>query len=140
MLPSSNRRCQRRRCRPHRSRSGSRSRSSTNSSRSSNKGRTISSGSFLSFVIVATIVALGNGLIQVLQLLRLRLCSHTETKSFLDEASDPPVELPLNHEEVCWEYYTGRHFAVPELVPGVDRHHETKFKLNAYMRLCSQLR
>ena len=41
------------------------------------------------------------------------------------------MELPLNHEEVCWEYYTGRHFAVPELVPGVDRHHETKLKLNA---------
>ena len=39
-----------------------------------------------------------------------------------DEASDPPAELHLNHEEVCWESYTGRHFAVPELVPGVDRY------------------
>ena len=40
----------------------------------------------------------------------------SERKSFLDEASDPPEELHLNHEEVCWEFYTGRPFAVPELV------------------------
>ena len=52
-------------------------------------------------------------------------------KTFLDEASDPPEELHLNHEEVCWEFYTGRHFAVPELVPGVERYHETRLKLNA---------
>ena len=37
----------------------------------------------------------------------------------------------MNHEEVCWEFYTGRHFAVPELVPGVERHNETRLKLNA---------
>ena len=37
----------------------------------------------------------------------------------------------MNHEEVCWEFYTGRHFAVQELVPGVDRYSETRLKLNA---------
>ena len=51
--------------------------------------------------------------------------------SFLDEASGPPVKVQLNHEEVSWEYYTGRYFAVPELVTGVDRHSETRLKLNA---------
>ena len=71
------------------------------------------------------------GLTQHFEQMSMRGGTHTESKTFLDEASDPPVELPLNHEEVCWEYYTGRHFAVPELVPGVDRHHETKLKLNA---------
>ena len=61
------------------------------------------------------------GLTQHFEQMSMRGGTHTETKSFLDEAS----------EEVWWEYYTGRHFAVPELVPGVDRHHETKLKLNA---------
>ena len=51
--------------------------------------------------------------------------------SFLDEASDPPEKVQLNHEEVSWEYYTGHCFAVPELVPGIDRHHGTRLKLNA---------
>ena len=47
------------------------------------------------------------------------------------KASEPPEELHLSHDEICWEFYTGRHFAVPELVPGVERHHETRLKLNA---------
>ena len=55
----------------------------------------------------------------------------SEMKTFLDEASEPPEELHLNHDEVCWEFYTGRHFGVRELVPGVERHHETRLKLNA---------
>ena len=71
------------------------------------------------------------GLTQHFEQMSMRGGTHSETKTFLDEASDPPVELSLIHEEVCWEYYTGRHFAVPELVSGVDRHHETKLKLNA---------
>ena len=90
------------------------------------------------------------GLTQHFEQMSMRGGAHTsETKFFLDEASDPPVEVHLNHEEVSWEYNTGRHFAVPELVPGVDRHNETSLKLNALggeflwtpqsiMRLCSR--
>ena len=41
-------------------------------------------------------------------------------------------KVQLNHEKVRWEeYYTGHCFAVPELVPGIDRHHGTRSKLNA---------
>ena len=71
------------------------------------------------------------GLTQHFEQMSMKGGAQPSERSFLDEASDPPVELHLNHEEVCWEYYTGRHFAVPELVPGVDRHHETRLKLNA---------
>ena len=49
----------------------------------------------------------------------------------LDEASDPPEKVQLNHEEISWEYYTGHCFAIPERVPGIDRHHGTRLKLNA---------
>ena len=52
-------------------------------------------------------------------------------KTFLDEAFEPAEELHLNHEEVRWEFYTGRHFAVPELIAGADRFSETRLKLNA---------
>ena len=63
------------------------------------------------------------GLTQHFEQMSMRGGTHTsEMDSFLDEASDPPVKVQLNHEEVSWEYYTGRCFAVPELVPGVDRH------------------
>ena len=41
-----------------------------------------------------------------------------EMKTFLDEAFEPPEELRLKHDEITWEFYTGRHFAVPELIPG----------------------
>ena len=44
---------------------------------------------------------------------------------------EPAEELHLNHEEVRWEFYTGRHFAVPELIAGADRFSETRLKLNA---------
>ena len=72
------------------------------------------------------------GLTQHFEWMSVRGGTHaSEMKSFLDEASDPPVEIHLNHEEVTWDYYTGRYFAVPELVPGVDRHKATKLKLNA---------
>ena len=54
-----------------------------------------------------------------------------ETKTFLDEAFEPPEELRLKHDEITWEFYTGRHFAVPELIPGEERHHQTNLKLNA---------
>ena len=39
--------------------------------------------------------------------------------------------MKLNHEEVSWEYYTGHCFVVQELIPGVDRHHGTRVKMNA---------
>ena len=58
------------------------------------------------------------GLTQHFEQMSMRGGTQSELKSFLDEAADPPVELHLNHDEVTWEYYTGRHFAVPELVPG----------------------
>ena len=55
------------------------------------------------------------GLTQHFEQMSMRGGTHaSETKTFLDEASDPPVELHLNYEEVSWEYYTGRHFTVPE--------------------------
>ena len=41
------------------------------------------------------------------------------------------LQVQLNHEEVSWEHYTGHCFAVPELVPDIDRHHGTRLKLNA---------
>ena len=71
------------------------------------------------------------GLTQHFEQMSMRGGAQSSDKTFLDEASDPPEELHLNHEEVCWEFYTGRHFAVPELVPGVDRHSETRLKLSA---------
>ena len=37
----------------------------------------------------------------------------------------------MKHDEICWEFYTGRHFAVPELVPSEERHQQTSLKLNA---------
>ena len=54
-----------------------------------------------------------------------------DAKTFLDEAFDPPVELHLKHDELTWEFYTGRHFVVSELIPGNERHHKTSMKLNA---------
>ena len=72
------------------------------------------------------------GLTQHFEQMSMRGGTHTsELGSFLDEASDPPEKVQLNHEEVSWEYYTGHCFVVPELVPGVDRHHGTRLKLNA---------
>ena len=72
------------------------------------------------------------GLTQHFEQLSMKGGAHTsEMGSFLDEASDPPEKVQLNHEEVSWEYYTGHCFAVPELVPGIDRHHGTRLKLNA---------
>ena len=71
------------------------------------------------------------GLTQHFEQMSMRGGTQSSDKTFLDEASDPPEELHLNHEEVRWEFYTGRHFAVPELVQGVDRHSETRLKLNA---------
>ena len=71
------------------------------------------------------------GLTQHFEQMSMKGGAQSSDKTFLDEASDPPEELHLNHEEVCWEFYTGRHFAVPELVPGVDRYSETRLKLNA---------
>ena len=37
----------------------------------------------------------------------------------------------MKHDEICWEFYTGRHFAVPDIVPSEERHHQTSLKLNA---------
>ena len=54
-----------------------------------------------------------------------------EMKTFLDEAFEPAEELHLKHDEITWEFYTGRHFAVPELIPGEERYHKTNLKLNA---------
>ena len=54
-----------------------------------------------------------------------------EMKTFLDEAFEPPEELHLKHDEITWEFFSGRHFAVPELIPGEERYHKTKLKLNA---------
>ena len=51
--------------------------------------------------------------------------------SFLDETSDPPEKVQLKHDEISWEYYSGHCFAIPELTPGVDRHHGTRVKMNA---------
>ena len=50
---------------------------------------------------------------------------------FLDDTSDPPAKVKLNHDEISWEYYSGHYFAVPELTPGVDRYHGTTVKMNA---------
>ena len=73
-----------------------------------------------------------HGLTQHFEQLSMKGGAHTsEMGSFLDEASDPPEKAQLNHEEVSWEYYTGHCFAIPELVPGIDRHHGTRLKLNA---------
>ena len=72
------------------------------------------------------------GLTQHFEQMSMKGGTHTsEMGSFLDEASDPPEKVKLNHEEVSWEYYTGHCFATQELVPGVDRHHGTRLKLNA---------
>ena len=54
-----------------------------------------------------------------------------DMKTFLDEAFEPAEEQHLKHDEITWEFYTGRHFAVPELIPGEERYHKTKLKLNA---------
>ena len=54
----------------------------------------------------------------------------TDMGSFPDEATAAPAKIQLNHEEVSMEYYTGHIFAVPELVPGVDRHRGTRLKIN----------
>ena len=54
-----------------------------------------------------------------------------QERSYLDDLSDPPKKVQLNHEEVSWEHYTGHCFAVPELVPGIGRHHGTRLKMNA---------
>ena len=71
------------------------------------------------------------GLTQHFEQMSMRGGTHvSEMGSFLDEASDPPEKVQLNHEEVSWEYYTGHCFSNQELVPGVDRHHGTRLKLN----------
>ena len=72
------------------------------------------------------------GLTQHFEQLTVKGGAHaSEMGSFLDEASDPPEKVQLNHEEVSWEYYTGHCFAIPELVPGIDRYHGTRVKMNA---------
>ena len=72
------------------------------------------------------------GLTQHFEQLSMKGGTHaSEVWSFLDDPSDPPEKVQLNHEEVSWEYYTGHCFAVPELVPGIDRHHGTRLKMNA---------
>ena len=72
------------------------------------------------------------GLTQHFEHLSMKGGTHaSEVGSFLDDPSDPPEKVQLNHEEVSWEYYTGHCFAVPELVPGIDRHHGTRLKMNA---------
>ena len=72
------------------------------------------------------------GLTQHFEQLSMKGGAHaSEMGSFLDEASDAPEKVQLNHEEISWKYYTGHCFAIPELVPGIDRYHGTRLKLNA---------
>ena len=72
------------------------------------------------------------GLTQHFEQLSMKGGAHaSEVGSFLDDPSDPPKKVQLNHEEVSWEYYTGHCFAIPELVPDIDRHHGTRLKMNA---------
>ena len=71
------------------------------------------------------------GLTQHFEQLSMKGSTHaTGMGSFLDKASSPPEKVKLSHDEISWEYYTG-HFAIPELAPGIDRHHGTRLKLNA---------
>ena len=54
------------------------------------------------------------GLTQHFEQLSMKGGTHaSEMGSFLDEASDPPEKVQLNHEEISWEYYTGYCFAIP---------------------------
>ena len=71
------------------------------------------------------------GLTQQFEQMSMKGGTQPSDKTFLDEAFEPAEELHLNHEEVRWEFYTGRHFEVPELIAGADRFSETRLKLNA---------
>ena len=73
------------------------------------------------------------GLTQHFEQLSMKNNTHASGMgSFLDETSDPPEKVKLKHDEISWEYYSGHCFAIPELTPGVDRHHGTRVKMNAW--------